>query len=741
MADAVSIQDRSFRVLYQNRAHKELSGDHFGELCYQAYASIDHVCDDCPVARSFADGGHYSRERHVVRDQRDIHVEIMSSVLRDGQGGIVAGVEVVRNIGARLRAEQALREERNFVSTVLDTVDALVVVLDREGRIVRFNGACERLTGYSFDEVRNRFVWELFILHEEINGVRNVFRNLKAGMFPNRHTNFWKIRDGSKRLISWSNTALLNNDGSVQYVVPTGIDVTEQRRSEELLAAEKERLAVTLRSIGDGVITTDTNGRIVLLNKVAEELTGWRQEEAGGRLIVEVFHIIHENTRNPVQAPVAEVIRSGKTVELANHTVLISRKGREYIIADSAAPIQDGTGTIFGVVLVFRDMTEKRFLEQEALKTQKMESLGLLAGGIAHDYNNLLMAILGNVNLAGTLLSRGESGRAGERLADAESAAKRAKELTRQLLTFSKGGAPMKKAADVGDLVREAVSLSMRGVSVTSNLSIPAGLWQIEADEGQISQVLNNLLINAVQSYEGREGTVVIRCENVAVQADGGLPLRAGNYVRVSVRDSGCGISASNLSRVFDPYFTTKERGVGLGLATSYSIVKQHDGLITVESEIGRGSEFHVYLPALLKAAPLHPIAGNEHLQGEGRVLIMDDEESVRTVSEAMLQALGYTVETSPDGSDAVRRYAAARERGASFDVVVMDATIPGGMGGKDAVKELLLIDPAARVVLTSGYANDALLVQHREHGFRDVIQKPYTMADLGRVIRRVLNG
>ncbi|MHB8843142.1 MAG: hybrid sensor histidine kinase/response regulator [Nitrospirota bacterium] len=739
MADAVSIQDRDFRVIYQNQAHTTLNGDHRGDHCYRAYARRETVCVDCPVERCFSDGGSHTLERHVVRDRQEFHVEISASPLRDSSGGIIAGIEVVRNIAVRWRTEQALREERNFAGTVLNTIDALVVVLDREGRIVRFNRACEQLTGYRFDEVRGRFVWDLFIVPEEIEGVRDIFRNLKAGMFPNRHVNSWRIRDGSRRLISWSNTALTNNDGSVEYVIPTGIDITEQRHAEDTLAAETERLAVTLRSIGDGVITTGTNGKIMLLNKVAEDLTGWSQDAAAGRPLEEVFHIINERTRARVQAPVDRVIGTGEIVELANHTILIGRDGREHVISDSAAPIRDGQGAIIGAVLVFRDMTEKLILEREALKTQKMESLGILAGGIAHDYNNLLTAILGNISLANMLLAQGETEPARLRLADAERASVRAKDLTRQLLTFSKGGAPVKKSIAIGGLVRETVSFSLRGASVTSDIAIPSDLWLIEADEGQISQVLNNLVINAAQAIPAGGGTVTVRCSNVTVPPGKEQILKEGKYVRVSVRDSGCGIPREHLNKIFDPYFTTKEKGIGLGLATSYSIVKQHAGLITVESEPEKGTEFHVYLPAYHGKAVPDVSLKVGGAGGTGRVLVMDDEEIVRTATAEMLQTLGYAVETSPDGVDAVQRYAAARERGIPFDLVIMDATVPGGMGGRDAVKVLLKTDPGARVVLTSGYAGDELLVRHRDHGFKDVIQKPYTVEELGALVRKVI--
>ncbi len=540
MGDAMSIQDRQYKVLYQNRAHIDLIGSHAGEYCYRAYHGRDAVCDGCPVAMSFDDGKPHTVERSNAKAPGTLQMEIMASPLLDSAGTVIAGIEVARNVTPRWRAENSLREERNFVNAVLDTVASLVLVLDTDGRIVRFNRACEQLTGYTFEEVQNEHVWDLFILPEEAAGVKGVFKNLKAGMFPNSHVNYWRIRDGSSRLISWSNTALLNDAGGVQFVIPTGIDITNQRRMEESLATEKERLAVTLRSIGDGVITTDTEGRVVLVNKVAELLTGWTQEQSLGKQLGAIFNIVHEKTRKPLTAPIAQVLSTGRIAELMNHTVLISRDKTERIIEDSAAPITDSSGAIIGVVLAFRDVTEKKLVEAELAKAERVESIGVLAGGIAHDYNNLLTSILGNINLARTLVQRSDIEKAAARLAEAERASLRAKDLTRQLLTFSKGGAPVKKAASIAELIRESALFALRGTNVESVFTIPADLWTLEVDEGQISQVINNLIINAVQAMPGGGGTIQVRARNVDSQARRCAAAYAGELR--ARRDRGPGI-------------------------------------------------------------------------------------------------------------------------------------------------------------------------------------------------------
>lgn len=739
MGDAMSIQDRQYKVLYQNRAHIELIGSHAGEHCYRAYQGRDAVCDGCPVAMSFHDGKPHTAERTNARLPGNLHMEITASPLTDRAGKVIAGIEVVRNVTSRWRAEQSLREERNFVNAVLDTVAALVVVLDTDGRIVRFNRACEQLTGYTFEEVRGKHVWGLFILPGEIAGVKGVFKNLKAGMFPNSHVNYWRTRDGSSRLISWSNTALLNDAGGVQFVIPTGIDITSKRRMEDSLAMEKERLAVTLRSIVDGVITTDTQGRVVLVNKAAELLTGWPQEEALGKPLRAVFSIVHEKTRKPLTALIEQVLGTGRIAELTNHTVLISRDNTERIIEDSAAPITDSSGATIGVVLAFRDVTEKKLAESERAKAERVESIGVLAGGIAHDYNNLLTAILGNINLARTLVKRLDIEKAAARLAEAERASLRAKDLTRQLLTFSKGGAPVKKAASIAELIRESALFALRGTNIEAVFTIPAELWTLEVDEGQMSQVINNLIINAIQAMPGGGGTIQVRAENVSVRQGDVLPLRPGTYVLIEIEDQGCGIPLENLKRIFDPYFTTKERGSGLGLATSYSIIKKHDGYIAVDSVLKAGTTFRIYLPAFHGEVVQETTPLEQNHAGTGRVLIMDDDALLLEVAGEMLKSLGYEVGTARDGVAAVQLYQQARKEGRPFTAVIMDITVPGGMGGKDTVTLLRKIDPSVKAIVSSGYSNDSILADFRSYGFSGVLVKPYQAQELGAALSAVL--
>lgn len=520
-------------------------------------------------------------------------------------------------------------------------------------------------------------------------------------------------------------------DGVFAGWLGTATDIDDQKRIEQALAAEKERLAVTLRSIGDGVITADVDGRVVLLNGAAERLTGWIQARAAGQPLAQVFN---------VQGAAMDEWRAtddGRDVESGAGAILASRDGSTRMIAYTSAPIRCADGVGLGVVLVFRDVTDAHRLEEERQKASKLESIGMLAGAIAHDFNNMLTAIMGNISLA--RLYAEESKDVRNRLGDAENAIMWAKDLTQQLLTFAKGGTPVRKrCSTLGRLVQESAEFAARGSHLRCEVELEEQLWLVDIDEGQMRQVVHNLVINAQQAMPV-EGEIYIKVGN-ALLGDARLTLPPGRYVKISCEDRGVGIAPEHLPKIFDPYFTTKQKGSGLGLATAYSIVKRHDGLILVESEVARGTVFHIYLPAADGTAQAEVAMPTPPMSGQGRILIMDDEPRIRDMLGRMLSHFGYELEFASDGAEAIQSYAEAKRRGVPFDVVIMDLMVPGGMGGKEAIKKLLDIDPLARAIVSSGYSNDPIVAEFQSFGFCEAVAKPYRHEELREVLHRVIS-
>ena len=512
------------------------------------------------------------------------------------------------------------------------------------------------------------------------------------------------------------------------------------RIAERALAAEKERLAVVLGNVGDGVVAADAEHGITVLNRAAEALTGWSEREAIGRPLPDVYRIVESGTG---QSPAAVLDATGGAPPVAytRRATLLTRDLRERPIEDVVTPLTDGAGRPSGTVIAFRDVTDRIRAQEEQERAGRLSSLGVLAGGIAHDFNNILAAIMGNVSLVRVRLSGIKEADAS--LDQAEQACVRARQLTQQLLTFARGGAPLKRPLRLGPLLQESARIALSGSNVRMVSAIDPGLWALDADEGQLVQVFQNLLLNARQAMADG-GTVDVRAENLAEQearsAHGGM-MKAGPYVLVSIADHGAGIPEGLLRRVFEPYFTTKPKGSGLGLATAYSIVTNHGGFIDVDSTVGRGTVVRVRLPALLSASVEGPSMTNAPARaGKGRVLVLDDDESVRDVIWHMLHELGYECEAVSIGEEAIAKYAGALTSGSPFDIVLLDLTIPGGMGGTDVLRELRRIDGDVRAIVASGYAREGVMARYREHGFRGIVTKPFSLQELQEVLDRVLS-
>ncbi len=391
-------------------------------------------------------------------------------------------------------------------------------------------------------------------------------------------------------------------------------------------------------------------------------------------------------------------------------------------------------------LLMLRDVTERKRAEEEMLKTEKLESLELVAGGIAHDFNNLLTGTIANISLAKMHTKPGHN--LYEALRNAEKAAAGAKHLTQQLLTFTRGGDPVKRPTSLGMLLKDSVALALSGSSVKNEVHVPNDLWPAEIDQQQIGQVLQNLLINALQAMPDG-GVLTVDAENLSVGRETlgfSARLGEGTYVKISIRDTGCGIPQELMTKIFDPYFTTKPKGSGIGLATAYSVIKRHGGMIDVDSEVDFGTSIFVYLPASPGSEIGTPTddSGETPMLGSGKVLLMDDEEDIRVVAQDLLNLLGYDVQTAKDGSECIEMYKAALESGQPFSAVIMDLTVPGGMGGKTAIQKLLEIDPGVKAIVASGYSTDPIMSNYESYGFKGIMPKPYNGVDLSRALRKL---
>ena len=404
----------------------------------------------------------------------------------------------------------------------------------------------------------------------------------------------------------------------------------------------------------------------------------------------------------------------------------------------SGAPILSPSGRTEQVVLTVDDVTRQKMMTEEMLKADKLESLSLLAGGIAHDFNNFLAVILGNISL---IKMRPLDEKTVKNIEYMEKTILQARDLTRKLFIFSRGGTPVRKNVHLQKLLLDTVGFALSGSAVIYQIDVDEALWPVEVDETQIVQVFNNILINAVQAMpEG--GKIVLTAVNLSngdTGRKGKTPLREGNYVCVTISDQGIGIPPDEIGKIFDPLFSTKPQGSGLGLATAFMIIQNHGGVIDVESEPGVGTTFYVYLPAAAEAEPVTAVESEELFYTNCRVLVMEDGELLRKACGEMLQHLGCRVSFARDGAEAVRLYREAAEEGAGFDVVIMDLTIPGGSGGLDTIARLRLLDPAVKAIVSSGYSNAPVITDYKEYGFSGFVSKPYRLKELSAALKNVL--
>jgi two-component system, cell cycle sensor histidine kinase and response regulator CckA len=518
-------------------------------------------------------------------------------------------------------------------------------------------------------------------------------------------------------------------------------EIAEHKLAEEMLRESETHYRLLADEASDVIWKLDSEYRFTYISPADERLRGYRADEVIGRHVFEFLStegiaVLKKTTQKRMDAEQHGIITGTTTFE-AQHQC---KDGRWIWVEISSTPKRAADGSIAGFYGISREITERKEREKELLKIEKLESLGALAGGIAHDFNNILTGIMGNISFAQMFLDVAH--KSYKPLAEAEKASARASELAHQLLTFARGGEPIKKVVSLQHLVNETVSLVLRGSNVKGIIDIPDSIHAIEADEGQLNQVFHNIIINATQAMPGG-GTLTVTGQNEKLEDMNDMRLPEGSYVRISFADQGCGITDGDLKRIFDPYFTTKSSGTGLGLASANSIVNRHGGHIGVSSVTGVGTTFTIHFPSTGEAYGTHQPDTATQNAGEhagGSILVMDDEEIIREMTTEILGFLGYQVIACKDGAEAITRYREAMESGTPISAVIMDLTIPGGMGGKEAAEQILAIDPAACLIVSSGYSNDPIMSDFTAYGFMGAIAKPYNITEFEQLLSSIVS-
>ena len=720
----ISIYDASGQCLEANDSLSKIIGTTREQVFQQNYNRIESWKQSgfLDKAKSAVEDQSIKRHDLVIESTFGKRVKLDAYLVPFSSGGLLL---MVNDITDRLKAEEALRErvkELNCLYSISGLVEKPDISLDEifQGVVdiippslqypkvtcsrILLNG--KEYKTENFKETNWKQTNGIFVLGELAGSLEVCYLEEKP-----------EIDEGP----------FLKEERSLINAIAEQLGrIVESVQTQEALRESEERARTLLDAITEIVTLIDTEGTVLASNEVAARRLGLTVDELEGRNLFDQFP---PGAAKPRKEAIDKVIQTGKAVR-----VDIDDNGR--ILDSHCYPLLDGQGKVIQVAVFAVDVTDRQKLHEERLKVEKLESLGILAGGLAHDFNNILTTIMGNISFAKMDMDRGCE--TYEALRDAENASYRAKNLTQQLLTFARGGAPVKETASLSEVIRESGSFVLKGSNVRCDFTIPEDIWPTEIDVGQISQVTQNLIINADQAMPDG-GVIKIEVENRVIGAKDALPLPSGKYIQVTIRDQGMGIPEKHLPKIFDPYFSTKDKGSGLGLATALSIIRKHGGHITVDSELGAGTVFYIYLAASERDMAEAKAIEGEPIKGHGKIMIMDDEEPIRNLGFQVLTRLGYEVALASDGDEAMALFKKAKKAGEPFDAVILDLTIPGGRGGKETINQLKEIDPKVKAMIASGYSDHPVMADFRDYGFIGVVSKPFNLNKLSQVLHDVL--
>ena len=685
------------------------------------------------VVQKLVDEGYAMWEgMHLTKDGRKIPVEI-SNVLFSLRGDQMS-LSVARDITGRRKAEQELNSAHADLNQIFETATACMMLIDKEFNILKVNRTLLTLLGLDRNEVTGKKCYQLFSCSLCSTADCPVTRIMSGETHIEFETEK-PHKDGTKIPCFVTASPFRNSDGELIGILEDIRDITERKKAEEALRSSREFISSILDTVDEGFIVIDRDYRIISANKAYGRQVDMPVKDVVGKHCYEISH----QSDSPCYE-IGEECAVRHSFEKGEPYVCFhkhpDKDGNVIYVETKSYPLMDAAGAVTSVIETINNITDKHLLEEQILRTQKLEAVGLLAGGIAHDFNNLLQGVFGSISMA--KMFSANDGEAYKMLEGAERALNLSKKLTKQLLTFSKGGEPVKSIISLPPILQDSVKFALSGSNVKYSFYMDKDLWAIEADEGQISQVIHNIVLNAGDAMpEG--GTIKIGARNLLIDKKSILPLKKGKYIMISIEDSGIGIPENYITKIFDPYFTTKQKGSGLGLATTFSIIKKHDGMLNVESKPGKGSTFFIYLPAVETRQPQKKEEGKDILPGKGRILVMDDEEIIKIVVGQMLNTLGYEYEFAENGEQAVEKYSNAMGSGEAFDVVILDLTVRGGMGGKETIRKLIEIDPAVRAIVSSGYSDDPVVANYGDYGFKNTLSKPYELETISSILHSLL--
>ncbi len=670
----------------------------------------------------------YSLEKRLIRkDGSVIFVNISSKCTRGEDGSVERIISLVQDITERKKAEEIIWESELRYRTVVENAREYIWQLDTKGNFVFINRYAEEMSDQKSNDLKGRN-FSPSVHPDDLENVQAIFLDTLNGNINEYETRI--VDDKGNEDILLVQTIPLYADGEITGTLSFGRNISERRKTEKALRESEEKYRTLVEQSHDGIYIYKGN-RFLFVNDRICEVTGYSKEELYD---LDFLKLIHPDDKAGIEK--YEINRStGKDTPSVYQTRIISKDGQIRNMELSVRIITyQGEYAILGIG---RDVSDQLKLDEERQKNQRLESLGIFAGGIAHDFNNFLTGILGNISLAKTMVEPGS--KIHRILSNSEKASNKASGLTHQLLTFSRGGVPVRENLSINELLRQSADFVLSGSNVNASYDIPSDIWAMNADKGQISQVIQNITINADQSMPDG-GEVLIKAGNTVIDRNMPVQLNPGRYVRIEISDSGTGISVDHISKIFDPFYSTKKDGSGLGLTTAFSIMRKHDGNITVKSKYGTGTTFIIHLPASTDKVITYDDDKYHSETHDGRILIMDDKDIVRTTISSMLKHLGYETECSRNGDEAIEKYCSAMRNGNPFKLVILDLTVQGGKGGKETIEELKKIDPAIKAIVSSGYSTDPVMAHYSDYGFMGVIMKPYTLVKIESSIREILS-